>query len=376
MSNSTANANGYYRLIIHRSGVFSAIAILVIGTCGMFGNVLSFLVYARRNMRSSNSILLAALSVVDFFLILLAMIVFVLHTMLQNSTVSAYILKGVYPWLMTSQTLSIWLLTLISFERFIAIQYPFSAKFHFSIRRSKLALMLIAVFSILYNLPRFWEFTIVWVPRNASTPAAQTREHLKSNAYYKFVFCVALYLITHYVIPLSAILAAAVGILRAIRLAARQLAQCHGLGGRHVSQEHKLAKMMLVIILIFIACNSMPSVLYIVEAVRPGLFGYAHNYMLFVLMNLGNVLVVVNSSVNVFVYYRMNSRYRRIVRRLLCRWRTGRTDASMCDSNAMGSYGSNTDVRRSLIVRRGTYCEMVPFKSSPETNTRTDLSKL
>jgi hypothetical protein len=53
---------------------------------------------------------------------------------------------------------SVFLTVLVSAERFIAVCHPFRARIWCTLTRSVVACAMVALFSILYNLPTWWEW--------------------------------------------------------------------------------------------------------------------------------------------------------------------------------------------------------------------------
>ena len=67
----------------------------------------------------------------------------------------AYSTVYLYPFVMITQTCSVWILVLITVERYIAICYPFYALRFCNAQRSRNGLLLVVVCAALYNFIRY-----------------------------------------------------------------------------------------------------------------------------------------------------------------------------------------------------------------------------
>ena len=65
----------------------------------------------------------------------------------------------VYPIGMIAQTGSVGCTICVTIERYVAVCQPLKARFLCTYGRAKIYVICISIFSILYNIPRFWEVT-------------------------------------------------------------------------------------------------------------------------------------------------------------------------------------------------------------------------
>lgn len=86
---------------------------------------------------------------------------------------------------------------------------------------------------------------------------------------------------------------------------------------RVADRNHKVSKMVVMISSLFIACFIPESILFIVMAVVPE-FNVNGKYRNILFLSGGFALVLesINSSVNIFIYYYMSSRYRCVFRKM------------------------------------------------------------
>lgn len=86
-------------------------------------------------------------------------------------------------------------------------------------------------------------------------------------------------------------------------------------------RTQKVAKMVVMISSLFIACFIPMSALFIGMFLIPGLSVDGINFTVILLVGgIGTILESINSSMNIFMYYRMSSKYRVAFHGLFCLW--------------------------------------------------------
>ncbi|KAF6205268.1 hypothetical protein GE061_019437 [Apolygus lucorum] len=143
-----------------------------IGLLGILGNILSTMALIRPKSRiNSFNYLLLCLVSWDTVLIVLSISLFGIpvfsdsgqpffeyyfHTIYPILTP-----KVLYPVACIAQTSILFLTLTITLERFVAISYPMKAKSICTTGRTHMIVMCVILFSIIYNIPRFFEFTTI-----------------------------------------------------------------------------------------------------------------------------------------------------------------------------------------------------------------------
>jgi hypothetical protein len=115
------------------SNTHNIVILSILSICclfGLYGNIVSTLIFMHPIMRSPIDVLLTGLSMIDLFLITFAIPVHVVLPALvnvfdaPNEAFTAFATFVLYPLSMTTQTCSIWLFSVISIERYLAICQP------------------------------------------------------------------------------------------------------------------------------------------------------------------------------------------------------------------------------------------------------------
>ena len=167
----------------------------IICVFGIIGNVLCLWVLSRDVNRSTTFTSLKALAVSDLILLvgaLLQQIVPLFCEMFARLNPfclshAAYLRVYSWPVVCIAQMASIWLTVVISAERFVAICEPLRIAKTGKRRRIRILIGVISVCSILYNVPRFFEFVPVEETRENITRVVLGENEIRQNDMYRSV---------------------------------------------------------------------------------------------------------------------------------------------------------------------------------------------
>jgi hypothetical protein len=177
-----------------------------------------------------------------------------------------FITPTVYSTAMIVQTGSVYLTMAVTLERFVAVCLPFRSRSLCTYGRSRYGVIFVALFSIIYNLPRFWEVQwITYDPRINSTDIAITEvvpTALRRHPTYISVYYTWAYLIFMFVIPFSCLAIFNLLIYRQVRIANLERSRM----SRQEQKEIGLATMLMVVVIVFFICNVLALVVNILEA--------------------------------------------------------------------------------------------------------------
>lgn len=227
-----------------------------------------------------------------------------------------------YPFTLMAQSSSVWTFVAITVERWLAVCRPLKAISICTIGNAKKALIIIYISAIVYNLVRFGEYkleTFSLEPRSSNVSVhyvVDSSPGLRANWYYNWIYFISLYLITHFVVPFSILLIFNFLMIFAILKAKAKR--------KHLSRkeitEYKTTVMMCVIVLVFLLCNSLPMILNVLEAFYPNLFLDPHTMVIgYMLNDICNLLVVINSTINFITYSVFSQKYRNLLKAFINR---------------------------------------------------------
>ncbi|KAG5680361.1 hypothetical protein PVAND_009870 [Polypedilum vanderplanki] len=287
----------------------NGIGMNTIGVIGIFGNVITIIVLSRPRMRSSINHLLIGLACSDLLVLITGMLLFGFTTiypytgklMAYNYSLLPFISFVVYPFAIIAQTASIYMTLFVSLERYIAVCYPLKARSLCTKKHAKLCILIIVIFSIVYNSLKFFEIQLVqgedsmfgefYCPRASS---------LRRNHYYIHVYIHWMYLIVINVIPLSAITFFNLQIFMRVKTVNKMRYQ---LTKREMA-DIKLTSMLFAVVAVFLICNFPAVLINIYESFLPNIMIDDR------LVKISNFLIATSSSVNFIIYVVLVKKFR------------------------------------------------------------------
>lgn len=308
--NTTSSSD--VRLFYNDASFYCSALTALLCFVGLIGNIISAIIFSHTTMKAPINSFLTALSIVDACVSFLALPVFVIPYLDGHFSSKffdpyyPYVVVLIYPLSMTVQTLSVWILVLVTVERYVAVCHPFVAGSTFILaRRPKRALVVALVLAFLYNMPRFWEYTF------DDRTLTGYRELLRSHEIYYMLYYTSLYLLTHYFVPFLLLFYLSIRILLAMRLARKE--RMERLQNSRFERQHT-SHMVVIIAVSFFLCNSLCFVLNIWEAGDSRLFeDESTSKPAYFLLTLSNTLIIFNSSITFVIYYCFCKRYRRLL---------------------------------------------------------------
>lgn len=297
--------------------VTNGLLLNIIGVLGVFGNIISMIILSRPQMRSSINYLLIGLARIDTVLIITSILLFGLPGIYPYSgllftyyfVVYPHLVPIIYPLATIVQAASAYLTLTVSLERFVAVCHPLKVRSLCTYGRARLYVVGIIAFSVLYNVSRFWESSIQteWWPERNVTVYCPTASSMRGNAMYRTIYIHWCYLIFIYLLPFVGIAVLNAAIYRQIRRANKERQRLSRIQKREIG----LATMLFCVVVVFFICNLPPLVINIIET-----FGLGVD--LSVLINISNLMVTINSSVNFIIYVIFGEKFKRLFLVLFC----------------------------------------------------------
>ncbi|ELU14312.1 hypothetical protein CAPTEDRAFT_215933 [Capitella teleta] len=335
--------------------LFITYAVVMGSMCvfGLIGNTLSFMVLQWEKQNYVATFLLQVMAVVDnmflcttgYTLIYSATTVFLEET---NQYLMPFNTVFIHPLVHISQLSTVWITVLIAFNRYIAICKPFQAPKLCTITRVRLQVFIMFVCIIVYNIPRFLEQQLVYkidpvtnqtVPENEGTPLLRDKR-------YNIIYESLLYCLFVFLGPLVILIVLNTCLIRELMRARKRLLERQlpaSMTGE--DQENNLTLVMIVIILIFLVCQS-PAFLNQLLYLNIGEDYYICGKAYFYYYHISNLMVTANSSLNFVVYCIFRKQFRQRLRAFCHRGQRQSlimTDAYKCNGGTASIYSRNTN---------------------------------
>ena len=341
--------------------LFNFIVWGVVGTCiccfGFVGNLLSLVTF-QRERRSPATTLLQCLASSDFVLLLSVFVTDALPYICDHTGTCANPWKTWpyirYIWILTpiSHMCSIWFVVLIAVNRYWAVCQPHSLSTVWTNQRTPIYVTSALVLVISFNLPRFFEYEIVYKTNpdtNITYLGEQTTDFGDSHS-YKVVYKVMLVNTLLVMLPIAALIVLTGLILYGLRMQTRRrTSQRRSVskemrasiksksGGRRGTTE--ITFVLVVVVMVAIACQSSLAAFHFVRHSN----AYACGNYVYYLDSISKLLVNVNSCVNFIIYCIASPKFRTVLQQLIT-----------CQGSPVGSTGRGSIVASSM-KRNGTF---------------------
>ena len=286
---------------------------------GIVGNALSLWVLSRDRSKSASMTSLKALAASDFILLTGALGQQVVpltcdwtHSTSQFCARQGYLQVYAWPIVCTAQTATIWLTVLISTERYVAICAPLRAS-RVGVGKVRLAILIIGVLSVVFNVPRFFEYrprTVYSAGGGADVLRVELRDtELRLNSVYRYLYNTALFVVVMYAAPLSTIAALNIRLTSAVTQARRNWSALNSTQKR----ELRATVLPLVIVIVFAVCCTVSLLIFVLDAVYAAAVDEFPRWMQ-QFSAVANVLVIFNSAINFVLMLCFGAKFRRMLR--------------------------------------------------------------
>ena len=294
---------------IERQFVIEGIILTIIGIIGLIGNIGAVFHFAQyKRFKHRFYALMLALSLIDILVIASFIWFCSVPEFLDSTRSSLHWSLWIYPILNTLVTASIFLTVAISLDRYLAICKPLW--YHASTWRLKHVLFPIFIFSIIYNIPRYFE--LEWINLSISEVPFMKVWPTKLRRNPTYVEC---YTLWSHIIILGALPMVLLMVLNLMTMKEMTKYKGFHIGDKKKHKEREIqinmAHINIAIVVVFIICHSfiqIPSVYHVYQLNDrrrnnpERVTDWEHKDLIQTLTEISQIMVVFNSSVNFYVY--------------------------------------------------------------------------
>ncbi|XP_043206730.1 FMRFamide receptor-like [Amphibalanus amphitrite] len=305
--------------------ILEGVILNVVNMLGIVCNTISIYILSRKQMRASINCCLIGLATFDILLLVCSIFVWGLPAISQYSggmrSLTSRIIPHMTPWLYPLATIahtgSTYVTVTVTVERYVAVCHSLKARYICTYGRARLYMILISIFVVVYNVPKFLETEV--------QPIVNIRENrtivgyiacptpLRNERTYIEVYIMWMYFIVMYCIPFGTLVILNSLIYRNVRIANRM----RQLLSRRQQKEIGLATMLFAIVLLFMVCNSLSFVINIIELMNSD-SKIIEEAGMERIADFSNLLININSSSNFVIYCIFGQKFRRLFLRLFC----------------------------------------------------------
>ena len=307
----------------------------VICCFGILGNILNLMILSRKSLTVHMERLekcahshLIALAVAD----LMYCVTFLPRTFMPIFVHSSYL----SPWLLydayhtavinTFLLFSSWLTVAMAVSRFIAICFPMRANQHLGILASRMDIGIIFIFSVLFNVPRYFIKTIHKMVCQEggysyfTIPDGALHRNPHAECIYQWI-----YFVVGIIMPLIAVAYCNIYFVRALK-SSRNLRQQHASYGREKTSSSNFPSILTLTLSIIV-------VLYLLLVIPAEIIMFFKNYVTKYFADTGNNIVIAryslavaicnnlqifNFAFNFLLYCMINVHFRQVIKNALC----------------------------------------------------------
>ncbi len=291
---------------------------------GLIGNSLAFIVLHKFSKNNVATFLLKTLSITDNLFLLTALVIQMYPAMVLSFGLEEHLIP-IYPYLQTyawplahmSQMGTVWMTVLVATNRYIAVCHPLQAPRLCTKHKVKVQITIMTISIIIYNIPRYLEHHYIF--KNVTTSENTTNEMevnigLASHQLYNIIYENVSYMLFLFLIPLLILIVLNAHLVKELKAAQKSR---EALTSRTTNDENNITLVMIVIILVFIVCQTPASInqilFYIVSDEEKSKCSHYIKYY-----HISNLLLVMNSSVNFVIYCMFRRQFQQDVCALLC----------------------------------------------------------
>ena len=308
----------YSRNCMEFDFLIEAIFIGVLCLFGFSGNSMSLAALRRHRCKSATPLLLMALAVADtvflIFVIPIRVITSVYMYVGQLDTLQfilPYVGAYVFPLALIAETNTIWLTMLVTLNRYISVCKPQHIPRACSRDTAQRQLFFVVFCTVLYNIPRFFEFKVLPKVVGNVTILHTTLSPIGENKAYQIIYGNILYFLLMYIIPLILLLYTNCRLIHVLHHTRRKRSQML----RRMStkrQEDDITLMLIGVVVVFVVCQTPALITQILTTILDEKTRDCP-YFFYYYSRISDLMVVLNSSINFIVYCFCSRKFRRIL---------------------------------------------------------------
>ena len=225
-----------------------------------------------------------------------------------------------FPVLKVAQCICIWTMVLVTVDRYVYVCLPLRAIRILTPRRRRLLALMVVVVAVIYNIPRFVDSCLMEFQDVCTGNIFLTRKvYLPrfNNTIYFDLYQYSCYIVLLYILPLACLGVLNAKLIKEIRRSRKRHVE---IGGPPEETESNATLVLVIIVIVFIVCET-PELIVKILSILDRWF-VSVNISMATLKNFSTVielLMVINSSSNFFIYLTLGNRFRLVIRNALVR---------------------------------------------------------
>ena len=359
IQNASASSNGPIVSCMIYDFILEAVLMGILCIFGFIGNILSMVCLWKDKSKTATPTLLISLGVADNLFLLTVFILRVMTSVMEYFRWAGplplipYMGKYIFPCALIAETGTIYLTLLVTLNRYVSVCLPYEASSLCSVHHARRHVILVWLFSCIYNIPRFFEFDITMRTDSQNrTFKVHELSDLSNHRIYQIVYSNVLYFLVMFLIPLITLTILNSNLINALKKTKRKRKELltrnkDSSGSR---SEDDITLILIVVVLVFVVCQTPALITQLLLSFLPfDLRGCPSPF--FYYERVSDLLVVTNSSINFIIYCFCSRRFRHILVKVICKQcsfaSVKRSPENSCvpNNNGLTSAGSCTNKR-------------------------------
>ena len=312
-------------VIIMRIAIPMAVIIL-----GLIGNSLTLVILRQDLNKSPTIFLLFCLAMADSALLLTyGAVTLPYHTLMamgrqQYSTWVRNELKTKFNSMgPTCIMISMGLTVAVTWQRFVSVCLPYKVKSYGSMRVARIQALAVVIFSVTFNLPRWFENEVVYDELNPGVSRLSATSLAQDEA-YKMVYGVLLYYIMLYILPMGALSCMTISLMRALRNnRIKHRAMVATSASKPSRAKEELTLSLVIVVIVFITCHFFGPIRRLLILLYPDPSQRQCGGVHFYFGAIALTATITNSAVNFVIYILCARRFRRQMTAMLTKCMLG-----------------------------------------------------
>ena len=295
---------------------------LPIAALGILGNVLAFIVLCRQKQRLTTTLLLQALAVADTLVLISIVLGRCLRILAVCNGWAAFLeifpelFRWMYPLTYFFRQTDVWLVTLLTIDRWIAVCKPLHAQRLCTLSRAYKQMAGVTLLAMLVTLPRFFEYSI--------NSKGQIASHwLMRVQAYTITYRIILFFLFMYLIPMALLIILNTKLLKtlhkadiyraALRESRNQTTGC-------VSGFRSITWMVVTVVITCMLCNVLAIISHILWSLAECFhkdLGHLEYYRRYT-VQASNIMITINSAINFVIYCMCSKTFRQSFVKMFC----------------------------------------------------------
>ena len=300
-----------YKLSLTMYGVYPIIFV----TIGTVGNVLSIIVLSRKSMRTSSScVFMFALAILDT-LALWSIMFGMLQRVYVRTLPSLWFCRMLFFFQNVATTMASWILICMTVERFIAIYFPLHAGKMCTVKRARMTICVLLVFIMLMAMHDFW--TGVHIPTSNLCTHATKKYPILLNAMNYIEALMGCFIPEITLLIINPLIVYRLKVTQAQQKYMTNTAAT-GTTNKASNQSKQITRMLLTVTFTYCVLMTPYATFYVsrtywVDRTKPYTRAVA-----FLVQQVSMICIMLNHSINFFLYFVSGRRFRNELKSLLC----------------------------------------------------------